>query len=248
MESTKIYKNPPLVEAVFEIFFESKKWNPTIPGLFYSKVQNQYPIIISKGNNLGFEFEGSAMMIGNGVFELTQFRNKNEGDKILQLSRNFLSVNQLPPYDGWEKYRERIKFAVGALYDSIEIEKIVKIGLRVINKIDILEHSMTQFEKYFNIKPFIPDGIIRPISSIQMELEFPIKEKNDFLSISVSTKKKEPNYNAPVLFQIYRAQISDIPTVDYYFDWVETAHNSVKEVFDRCITNDCKLKFDVTYK
>jgi len=45
METTKKIKNPPLTEAVFELFYQASDWNPATPGIYYSKVSKDYPVI-----------------------------------------------------------------------------------------------------------------------------------------------------------------------------------------------------------
>jgi uncharacterized protein (TIGR04255 family) len=37
------YKNPPVVEALGEIFFSGSKWDSTLPGLFFDKIKDDYP-------------------------------------------------------------------------------------------------------------------------------------------------------------------------------------------------------------
>ncbi len=40
----KKYKNPPVVEALCEFFFSGSKWDSTIPGMFFDKIKQDYPI------------------------------------------------------------------------------------------------------------------------------------------------------------------------------------------------------------
>lgn len=235
-----IYKNPPLVEAVFELFYSSNSWSPIIPGLFYNEIKNQFPNITQKQSGFGI-IEGLGLKIGGGNGEMTQYKNSTN-DTIIQLSGNLLTVNKLPKYNGWESYSEIIIFAIKALNSVLEINRIERMGLKTINKVDIGNHSLEQLKKYFKIYPFIPEEMDDKLNSIQMILESPISEDKEILAIQLSTLRKEQNYQAPVLFQIYVTRIKDIP--DNYIDWLEQSHIILSETFEKSITTFSKERFD----
>jgi uncharacterized protein (TIGR04255 family) len=236
MEKKKIYKNPPLTEAVFEIFFENSSWNTVIPGVLYSKIKEKYPIFVS--NEIPFEIaiDNKPQQLSFGI---TQFRNKENGNEIIQIANNFLSVNQVPEYYGWDQFKLRIKYAVENLFTVIPDIKITKIGLRAINKIDIVEH--TRYADYFEIKPITPDFKLNS-STIVLKLEYPIISDQEFLTISINTLKPELDYKAPVLFQIAQLCINNVPKD--YLDWLENAHTKIKTVFESSLTESCKKSFD----
>ena len=136
MEITKKYKNPPLTEAIFEIFFTTKDWSPIVPGVFYNEVKANFPNITQAlRGGLGISFDASGFQIGTGPSDLVQYKSK-DNSAIIQLSHGLFTVNKLPPYEGWEGYRNVILEALRALRKVVQIESIKRIGLKTINTRD----------------------------------------------------------------------------------------------------------------
>ena len=77
MDKTRKYKNPPLVEAVFELFYEASNWNPAIPGEFYSLINKDYPVITQSPSRFGVAFGAKGIQIGSGSNELTQYKSRD---------------------------------------------------------------------------------------------------------------------------------------------------------------------------
>lgn len=241
MPNTHQYKNPPLVEAVFEMFFTSTEWSSIIPGLFYTEIKSQFPKIKQSNIGFGISFDNGGIKIGSGNNEITQYLN-NEEDTIIQLSNNMLTVNKLPKYNGWENYRILISFAVDTLKRVLNITSVQRIGLKTLNKIDIGSHSLANLKKHFTIYPSLPSFLETDINSLQLNIESPIVVNEEIMAILLVTLKREPNYEAPVMFQLYTTKIANVPS--NYQDWLETAHNRIYEIFNQSLTEFSKTEFD----
>jgi uncharacterized protein (TIGR04255 family) len=239
MNATHKFINPPLVEAVCEIAFSTKEWSPVIPGLFYNAIKSQFPIIqsapiVNPLNQIRINFPP------NIVNPFTQFWN-NERDTLIQLSNNMLTINKLPKYDCWENYYSTICNAYKELKNVLNIENVSRVGLRTINKIDIENHSLEQLKKYLNISPSLPVIIGDPCNSIQMNFEFPLISNEDILALSILTLKSEPNYQAPLMFQLNMLKINNIINIE---DWIQKAHDKLYDVFVSCLTQSSINKFN----
>ncbi len=90
------YQNPPIQEALCEIFFSQPEWDNTMPGLFYEQIKKDHPnktqikqlnVEVSVGDN-----KRAAKFSDNE--DRIQFRN-TDGSQIVQLASNLLVVNQL---------------------------------------------------------------------------------------------------------------------------------------------------------
>ena len=240
MATTKKYKNPPLTEAVFELFFETSNWSPAIPGIFYNKVQKKYPIISQSSGGFGISFGPKGIQLGPGNNDLTQFKSK-DGSSIIQLSNNLLTVNKLPEYGGWESYKRMILEALNTLKEVLEIDKVNRVGLKTINKIDIKVHTYENFKRHFNVYPVLPKA--PNTSSIQLNYETPLNDDSDILAISLATLNKEKGYEAPTLFQLYFTKIKNVK-IQEIEDWIESAHKNLHKAFDDSLTEQCKKSFD----
>lgn len=240
MTETHKYKNPPLIEAVFELFFTTKQWNSVIPGLFYTKIQDKFPNI-SQNNGFGITFDGQGLKVGGGSNELAQYKS-HDNTSIIQLSSNMLIVNKLPKYEGWEKFLETIIFAIHALEQVLPIDNIDRIGLRFVNKIDIGEHSLSRLKDFLTVFPVYPFEQTIDFNAIQLNLESPLIPNTEILAILLATIKEEPNYKAPIIFQLYQTRISDMP--QDYETWLDEAHTSLYTIFEQSITKSLKMKLD----
>lgn len=241
MNTTKKYKNPPLTEAVFELFYQSSDWNPAIPGTYYSKVSKDYPVITQSGGSFGIALGAQGVQIGSGNNNLTQFKSL-DNSSIIQLSNNLLTVNKLPRYDGWESYKKMIMEAVEVLNSVIDIQKINRIGLRVINKVDVKSHSLENFKGSFNVYPNIPDGIVNNFNSLQLNYETPFAE-NEVLAVNLATLRKEAGYQAPVSFQLYYTKVAYLDK-NLIEKWLDNAHVQLHSAFDHIVTTQQKEEFD----
>lgn len=241
MDETYKYTNPPLVEAIFEYFFSSTEWSSIVPGLFYSEIKDKFPNISKNKGGFGVTFDGKGLKIGGGNGDLTQYKNQ-EGNTIIQLSNNILTVNKLPKYDGWESFIEIIVYAVESLNKVLNIKKVERIGLKSLNKIDIKSHSLENLRTYFTIYPVIPITSNNNCNSINLNIETPLIENKEILAISLATLKKEANYQAPVMFQLYITRIKDVDS--NYREWLNKAHLTLYNSFIESLTAEAKKQFD----
>jgi uncharacterized protein (TIGR04255 family) len=242
MDITKKYKNPPLTEAVFELFYEASNWTPAIPGEFYSIIKSDYPIITQSPSGFGVAYGAKGIQIGSGNSELTQYRTK-DNQSIIQLSNNLYTVNKLPVYSGWESYKIMIMNSITSLKNVLDIKKVNRVGLRTINKIDIRQHSYDNFKNHFNAHPSLPSSIKGDINSIHLNFETQIEKDTEILAVNLSTLRKEPGYEAPTLFQLYYTRIREVE-LNEIENWLEIAHNQLHISFESILTKECKSIFD----
>ena len=242
MEENTKYVNPPLTEAVFELFFTANNWSPIVPGAFYGLVKEKYPIITQASGGFGISFGHEGVQFGTGNSDLTQFKS-GDGSSIIQLSNNLLTVNKLPKYQGWKSYSEMIIEAVDTLFEVVDISKVNRLGLRTLNKVDIGTHSYENFKRYFNVYPVLPTASRQEINSIQLNYETPIETNKEVLAVSINTLRKEKGYSAPTFFQLYYTRIMDIDVMKI-LPWIENAHSELYKAFDLSLTSECKKTFN----
>ena len=241
--STKKYKNPPLTEAIFELFYESSNWSPATPGEFYNLIRDDYPIISQAGGGFGVSFGTKGIQIGSGSNDLTQYRSK-DNHSIIQLSPNLFTVNRLPQYKGWESYKEMIIQAIGFLTKILDIARISRVGLRTINKVDIGQHTYENFKRVFNVYPVIPNESIEGIvNSIQLNYETQVVDNTEVLAVNLATLRKEAGYKAPTQFQLYYTRMEDL-TLNEVDSWLEVAHEHLHKTFETTLTEESKSSFD----
>lgn len=157
----RIYKNPPIEEALCEIHFASTRdWDMTIPFLFREKIKHLYSGKTREQNLLraGLQADLSGMaptlMLEQG-FGKIQFLSEDE-KQIVGVGKNLISVHVIRPYPGWEHFEQRILEVLGAYIDAVHPSGVTKLGLRYINKIEIKASGPIDLAKYFVSPPWGP--------------------------------------------------------------------------------------------
>jgi uncharacterized protein (TIGR04255 family) len=153
------YPRSPLVEALCEIYFTGSRWDATTPGLFYERVRGDYPQK-SEMAMVGVEVQvtpGQAETRSLPVEPRMRFA-RDDGSRLLRLSRDLLVVNQLLPYTRYEEWREVVHTARGVYRQLAEPAGIDRLGVRYINRVNV-PGSGIRMEDYFRVYPEVPQEL-----------------------------------------------------------------------------------------
>jgi len=133
------YEYPPVIEALCEIFFVESEWDETVPGRFYDLVKTDFPIKRQiEVQSAEMEFNRGARVTAGVQTRVPrmQFVSK-ENDRILQIDKDLLVVNQLRPYPRFRDWRPEIGKALSNYRGLTGTRIISHISLRYINRIEI---------------------------------------------------------------------------------------------------------------
>jgi|SRR5450755_1500900 uncharacterized protein (TIGR04255 family) len=243
----KKYKKSPIVEAVCELQFEeSSSWDLAIPGLVYEKIRTRFPIRrqaarITLGISASEEQAGPQF----GTVPLMQFLRKDE-KALIQIGPNLLSVNILKPYPSWQKFLPLIKKGVHSYCDVVLPKGIQRIGLRYINQIDFPDKNV-KLEDYLEFRPFTGPNLPQDFGPFIVGIQVPYENSRDILSIRLAslpnTGISEDNA-AMILSLDYVLLKRGEVALDDVFDWVETAHSHIEEVFEASISKNLRNLFE----
>ncbi|MGB8219888.1 MAG: TIGR04255 family protein [Methanoregula sp.] len=231
------FKNPPIVEAICEFRFSKEtKWDPTIPGLLFEKLNGEYPL---KESRIGQELQVKADQKGirhrvipsqRAVF-LTENRLS-----LIQLGENVLSVNCLKPYPGWEHFQPRIRKTYDTFRGITEVKGIDRVALVYVDKIEI-PGSQIEMEEYFNFLPRLGAGLPQSYANFLVGCEIPYNKDRDICKLQLTTAMPEDKKTSAFLltteyFLAKKRSITplDVPT------WIEEAHQEIDTLFKGCIT------------
>ena len=150
------YRNPPVVEALCEIYFAESSWDDTVPGAFYERIRARFP------RKQRREIQEAKITMGPetssaGVQRLPPWMQflTEDGSLMIQIAENLVVVNQLLPYRHFENW-EPVIYETLNVYNEVALpEKIIRIGLRYINRIEI-PGTIIAMEDYFTIYPNLP--------------------------------------------------------------------------------------------
>jgi len=239
------YKNPPVVEALCEIFFSSSKWDSTLPGLFFDKIKDIYPqkreleqmgveVSISR------EIQGSKVMRGGQRIQFI----KEDGSQLIQIEKDLLVVNQLKPYPRFEDWKPVIDNMLNLYVQLTEPQSVRRVGIRYINRI-IIPESKFKMEDYFYLYPEVPQSLEAIHGRFMMRLEIPPKHKGHLLVITFGTAPTDSPETSTEMLDLYDIfalpQPLAISAVDKY---IIEAHENIETAFENSITDRTRELFE----
>ena len=122
---SRLYKNPPLIEAIFEIRFPAELSIECRRDKFYEKIRNDYPQILVP-----------VVMGESPSLKSYEFRGL-EGKKIIRCSINMFSIHT-NKYEGFARFREDCLKYTKLFNGLYSITSLKRTGLRYINHIPIV--------------------------------------------------------------------------------------------------------------
>jgi uncharacterized protein (TIGR04255 family) len=238
----KNYKNPPIVEALCEFqFVPGQPWDATIPGMFYERIKNKFPI---KQQQVGF---GAGIVIKEcEAFGIPSPRMQffsEDRHSLVQSGLDLLTINYLKPYPTWGKFKSLILEILRKYKEVASPKGFKKIGLRYINKID-LEQNI-KIKEYFNFYPLTPDRLPQAYKSFQTVIDIPYENERDLLHLALMTIIPERPDTISLALDIYYIMV--VPEkvgLDNELNWLENAHTTIEEAFEICITDKCRSLFE----
>ena len=238
------YRNPPIVEALCEVYFSGASWDDTLPEKFFEEVKQNFPIKEVRPKHKAEITLGEAGAATTDVQTLPstfQFLNE-EGHRIIQVSDNLLVVNQLRPYCHFEEWEEQFYEAFDIYKKLASPDKIERIGLRYINRFELPaspEKSIFMAD-YFTIFPTVPQSLGKSHGPFLVRVQVPQNNDRHTLLIVFGTEDVPPTDEEKQAFML---DIYDMVSLDIEPDKkklcaeVRLAHENVVKTFEDSITN-----------
>ncbi|OAK18924.1 hypothetical protein A6283_12930 [Bacillus wiedmannii] len=233
------YKNPPLSRVECEIrISQNSPWDTTIPGLFYERLKEKYPLR-EKGNEISTEFEPGPEGIQQKVKIIDTLILKNIDNTIeIEITQDSLSVTHTVPYSSWENFIQVVDEALAAyltINDNIALERV---HLRYINEISLPATNNIELPDYFNIYPH--SDYQASYNAFMVGLQIPYNNDQDVLKLQLANREKL------IIFSMdYFSNISQQFSLTSLLTWLEEAHIAINTKFEESITQRLRERFEV---
>ena len=242
------YKNNPIIEAVCEFRLSSDfKWDLTIPGLIYEKIKDDFPLKEQhkvQQQTLTGTNEGVAQEIR--VSERVRLLTKDK-KSFIQIGNNILSVHCIEPYPLWESFNAMIEKAYNGFLDVAKFAKLERVGIRYINRIEILYKENVDsisLNDYFEFRPELGKGLPQTMDTFILGCMLPFKSNRDSCRVKLTDAVKEnPNSLAFILDIDYFLKEPEKVPPDAVLEWIRNAHEKVEGVFEGCISDRLRKIF-----
>lgn len=241
----KVYKNPPLAEALCEFqFIPNVQWDLTIPGLIYERIKDRFPGRKQQAG-IGIQLRPTDKGVEHKIEAApprVQFLNQEE-TALVQLAPDLLVVNLLKPYPGWLKFKSLIIDTFHVYREIANPKGIKRIGLRYINLFEFTSKNL-RLDEYFNYYPFIPETMPKVLSSFLVRSEFPYSEEKEVLILQLaSIIPKGPGLSSLVLDLDFAMITPEYISLDEIEEWVEKAHDEIERTFETVINDKARNLF-----
>ncbi|HEX9722509.1 MAG TPA: TIGR04255 family protein [Candidatus Paceibacterota bacterium] len=247
----KTYANPPVIEAVCEFRFDpASEWDPTIPGLLYDELKNDFPVKKSakiQEFTLTTDVKANRQQTDFHVRERVRFLK--EANLFVQVDENLLAVNHLKPYSSWGEFSPKIMKAFEAYKDVANPKGIQRIGVRYVNQIEIPEFDTGKLEEYFNFRVELEESLKKEeFGGVMAGVVFRFQDARDQAKIVLSEDKRgdaEKKSNAVFRLDIdYFLAKPGTVSLGEVHAWVDNAHGKVGEIFEGAITDKTRALFE----
>lgn len=240
-----IFKDPPLVEALCELFFHGTEWVSTIPGRFYDRIKDNYPQQ-KEISQVSSEISISEGGISTRVWPqppVIRFLNP-DGNRLVQVAKDLLVVNHLKPYTRFEDWEPTIYEMLGYYRDLAAPSGIQRLGLRYINRVSVPADGPTvKMEDYFTIYPQFPKGLGGEHGPFLLRLQAPAEGGHQVV-ITLGSAPRERDGVMTFLLDIYDLYAPEEPfPLDSLGGIVKTAHANAHRTFRESVTDRLKDLF-----
>ena len=232
------YEKPPLIEAVCEFRFAEIGVQPVlIPGRYYERVCTEYPEIEVKR---GFGLQAGGPEVEMVTEERTVFRNP-VANRLVQIGHGMLAINQLRPYTDYATFRHEIEARLTDYKAVAQPKKLVKLGLRYINRLPVSEDQNLRAVLDVGFK--LPRGVGAMPDPYLLRLEFPHNNGRDRLILIVAKAADHQESTGVMLDLDYVLAKPEETQETNPVQWMDSAHDTIERVFHACITKETIASF-----
>jgi uncharacterized protein (TIGR04255 family) len=223
------WKNPPLLEAIFEIRFPPVNDYAIFVGGMASVNHDRFPTTekLSAADMPPFvQIDG---VIKHRFFDLNR-------DFIFQTGNDIISINSVN-YSGFDGFLNEVKLVINAASTFIDFKKSIRLSLRYINKFSEVNDvfSVLSIKKPFND---FDQNATREIVLRHVKQE----EENLFSAINIQFPVSIENLQDNLILDIEAFYFA--PSIDFdlesIFEWCESAHEVIWNKFENLVSSNEK--------
>lgn len=235
------YANPPVVEALCEIYTAGSEWDLVVPGLFYERVRDRFP---KRGQARGVQIEVSVGAPDPATRvtprETRSQFSREDGSRMIQVGRDLVVVNQLRPYPAFEEWRPQILEGLDLYRELARPSEVNRIGLRYLNQIVIPEAEVSM-ERYFQLYPELPKTLGSVHGSFMLRIELPTESPGHELVATFGSAPRDREGTQAFVLDLY--DVARSPDFDAVPGQIEAAHAHIERAFEAILTDATRALF-----
>jgi uncharacterized protein (TIGR04255 family) len=221
---SEIYKNAPLIEAIFEIRFPAEISIKCKTDLFYNKIKANFPLLA---------------MLPPGASHIYDFLNK-EKNEIIRVGLDRISYHAKKYEGGFSKFQEDALKYLYCFIDTYQIGKIRQTGLRYVNHIPIVKiDGVIPLEKYINFGYRLPSKNI-PNKFELLNTILVVRIDGGKLKILIEAKQMPDITKTDILVLDFDFMFFEKLDVKKIVEYIAESHGHTKAIFEDLISEEYK--------
>ena len=248
MSNPREYADPPVVEALCEVYFDSSRWDDTVPGRFFDRAQTigfteKEPVQRHEAQIHLDAVSGPSAVVRQDT--RMRFRNADR-TRVVQVEPDLVVVNQLRPYPTFADWSPTVVAVARTYAELAEARGVSRIGLRYINRID-LPGSRVDLSEWFLVAPRLPSAWQDTAGSFLVRVERKVAEGMDLILTfgSAPSKVGESSF----MLDLYAVHtLRAVSSVESLPPLLEDAHSCIESVFEGSITEALRTRFRAAAK
>ena len=243
----KEYKSSPIIEALVEVHFSQTKTDFTVWADFNNRLKKSYPIVeelFTPKVELRIAQDGKSREEKISQEKLLRFYKKDK-TQLVQANKDFVSVNKLKPYSGYEKFIADAERVLKNYIDLTSPKLINRIAMRYINQIIIPETNI-ELSDYFRFMPQIPDEVTQGINNVLLQIQFALRNSHHQIMTSLRSDISSIEEQTVFFLDIYdMLPINNEAGMSVILKTLNEGHENIERVFEGFITDKARKLFGV---
>lgn len=232
------YKNPPIIESVFEIFFSAKAaWSEELKSSLMKAVPKKFH---GKVENLNFHSIDLNVAAGQPITAKSSQPTPRvrcwteSGDRMLQFGPDMVAINAFPRYSTIEDYLPELLDFFEVAVSKMKVERVNWLGQRFINQIKTPENvpPADLFEVYPNLPELVRSN--HPPFALQVETA---KDSSKSIVLNLEYKGLEKNEHVYMLDIYMKSQGFSVARRNDIMEWMVSSHSGAIETFESSLTS-----------
>jgi uncharacterized protein (TIGR04255 family) len=240
------YKRAPITEAVIAIRLEGALPKERVEAI-HSRMKRKYPFSTPRSAvGIRVDIKGGQATVDQ-TEQQYRLSSADQAD-ILLITPNTMVCSRLAPYESWEAFQPRAVEDWGQWKQVIGYQKIQRLGVRYINRIDIPfgEGHKVDVEDYLKVVPKYPEPeVIVSFERYTMQITSRFGKENFALIINSSIVPSPLVEHLSVVFDIDIGFTDDVPQRDdQIWEVFGVMRKEKNRIFEACITDKARGLFN----
>lgn len=239
------YKNPPIIEAVFEVFFpKSSAWSQTVKDQILSTLKKEVSFSFGKTEEILFHsidlnVQNSGPIQTKENEPIPRVRCWSEDKTLMfQFGPDMIAVNALPVYKSIEDYLPLLEKVTDRIFNTLGVKTVSHVGQRFIN--EITPSAEMPPDKIFAIYPKLPEQVRSQHPPFALQVET-LRDANKTIALNLEYKGAQGDGHKYVL-DIYLRSLNFSPKSSKDItSWMLSEHDNAVHTFESALTPDGQL-------